>query len=364
MGGGLRDLRTGLLVLCGWLGMTAALTPAGAAAEPSVRVLLRDAAAAVEVRSGGDRTSLRPASEGVRVNGQLSGGRWRAGGEPLVEVDGMRVRGAVEVERVEGGLRVVNELPLEAYVAGTVGREIYAFWSAETLKAQAVVSRTYALHERALRKQRAFHVVGGTRGQVYGGVDAESPAVLAATQATRGQYLAWRSQPILAVFHSASGGQTASAEEVWGRAAPYLVSQAVENEEDSPDAYWRASIPGTTLGRALARLGLQIGPVREVRVVERTPSGRAWRVQVRGDGGDSKLGARELRSALGEDVIRSTLFEVRPGEDGFTFVGAGYGHGVGMSQWGAEGMARRGADYRRILAAFFPGTQLSQDRTR
>jgi stage II sporulation protein D len=85
---------------------------------------------------------------------------------------------------------------------------------------------------------------------------------------------------------------------------------------------------------------------------------------VRGDGGDSTLGARELRSALGENVIRSTLFEVRPVSDGFAFVGAGHGHGVGMSQWGAEAMARRGADYRRILAAFFPGTQLFQDRTR
>jgi len=339
-------------------------TVAGSAAEPSVRVLLADSAGAVEVRRGVELTSLRPAVGGVRANGQLSGGVWRAEGDQLVVVDGVRVRGAVEVDRVAGGLRVVNEVPLEAYVAGTVGREVYAFWSSETLKAQAVVSRTYALHERALRARRAFHVVGGTRGQVYGGVDAESPAVLAATQATRGEYLAWRSKPILAVFHSASGGQTASAEEVWGRAAPYLVSLPVENEEDSPDSYWRASISGTTLGRALARLGLQIGTVREVRVVQRSSSGRALRVEVRGDGGDSKLGARELRSALGENVIRSTLFEIRPAEGGFTFVGAGHGHGVGMSQWGAEAMARRGADYRRILASFFPGTELSQGLTR
>jgi stage II sporulation protein D len=357
MGGGIRGTRAGLLVLCAGLGLLGA--DGTAAAETSVRVLLAESAPAVEVRSHGHRTSLRSAAGGVRVNGQLAGGVWRAGGDPMLVVDGMRVRGAVEVDRVPGGLRVVNELPLEDYVAGTVGREIYAFWSAETLKAQAVVSRTYALHERALRGKRGYHVVGGTRGQVYGGVDAESPAVLAATEATRGEYLAWRSKPILAVFHSASGGQTASSEEVWGRAAPYLVSQPVENEEDSPDTYWRASIPGTTLGRALATLGLQIGSVREVRVVERTPSGRALRVQVRGDGGNTKLAARELRSALGENVIRSTLFEIRPNQGGFTFVGAGHGHGVGMSQWGAEGMARRGADYRRILATFFPGTQLS-----
>ena len=359
MGGIAQLARAVCLALCA---LAACLAPLreGRAAEPAVRVLIEDSAGAVEVRRGAESISLRPAPGGLRANGQLSGGAWRAVDSRPLSVDGMRVRGAIEVERVKTGLRVVNEVPLEAYVAGTVGREVYAFWSEETLKAQAVVTRTYALHERALRTRRAFDVFGGTRGQVYGGVDAESASVLAATAATRGEYLAWNSRPILAVFHSASGGQTASSEEVWGRATPYLVSLPVENEEDSPDTYWRASISGTTLGRALATLGLDIGPVREVEVVERTPSGRALRVQVRGSGGDSKLGARDLRSALGENVIRSTLFEIRPASDGFVFVGAGHGHGVGMSQWGAEAMAQRGASYRRILATFFPGTELSQ----
>jgi len=351
--------RGGCLALCVLAALLASPRPSRAG-EPAVRVLLEDAAGAVEVRRGGEEISLRPAPGGLRANGQLTGGAWRAADDEPLRVDGMRVRGAVEVERVDQGLRVVNEVPLEAYVAGTVGREVYSYWSAETLKAQAVVTRTYALHERGLRRRRAFDVFGGTRGQVYGGVDAENAAVLAATHATRGEYLAWDSRPILAVFHSASGGQTASSEEVWGRAAPYLVSLPVENEEDSPDTYWRASVSGTTLGRALATLGLDIGPVREVEVVERTPSGRALRVAVRGAGGDSKLGARDLRSALGENVIRSTLFEIRPASDGFVFVGSGHGHGVGMSQWGAEAMARRGAGYRHILATFFPGTELAQ----
>jgi stage II sporulation protein D len=345
----------------GLLGVAAAVLAGPVrAAEPSIRVLLAESDAAVEVRRGADATSLRPAQGGLRANGQLSGGIWRAAGAEPVVVDGVRVRGAVEVARVPGGLRVVNELPLEAYVAGTVGREVYSFWDPETLKAQAVVTRTYALHERERRARRAFHVASGTHGQVYGGVAAETPPVLAATRATRGEYLAWRSKPILAVFHSASGGQTASAQEVWGRAEPYLVSLPVANEEDSPDTYWRASISGTTLGRALATLGLQLGPVHEIRVLERTPSGRARRVELRGDRGDSVLGARDLRSALGENVIRSTLFEIRSAGDDFVFVGAGHGHGVGMSQWGAQAMAVRGADYRQILAAFFPGTELTQ----
>jgi stage II sporulation protein D len=177
---------------------------------------------------------------------------------------------------------------------------------------------------------------------------------------TRGELLVYRGEPILAAFHSASGGQTASAEEVWGRALPYLVSRPVPDEEDSPDTYWRASVSRTTLGRALEPLGLRLGAVRQVRVEGRSASGRALRVRLQGTEGSESLEARALRSALGRSVIRSTLFEVRNAEDGFIFVGSGHGHGVGMSQWGAQAMATRGASYREILEWFYPGTQLVQ----
>jgi stage II sporulation protein D len=243
-------------------------------------------------------------------------------------------------------------------VAGTLGREAYRRWHPEALRAQAVVTRTYALHERARRAGAPYDLRGDTGGQVYGGLDAESPEAVAATRATRGEWLAFAGRPILAVFHSAAGGRTASAEEVWGRPVPYLVSLDVEHEEDSPDAYWRAAFPGTTLGRALAPMGVRVGPVREVRVAERSPSGRARRLRIRGDAGEAELPARELRQALGEGVIRSTLFEVREASEGFVFVGSGHGHGVGMSQWGAQAMAVRGAGYREILATFYPGTEL------
>jgi stage II sporulation protein D len=254
---------------------------------------------------------------------------------------------------------VVNHVGLEDYVAGTLGRELYPGWEVETLKAQAIVTRSYALHQMARRSGHAFDVGGDTSGQVYGGYDGETPAARAAAAATRGEYLGYRGEPILAVYHSASGGQTASAEEVWGRPLPYLVSVPVEEEEDSPDTYWRASASGTTLGRALASLGMRVGPVRELRVVERSQSGRALQVQVSGADGNRKLEARALRTALGETVIRSTLFEIRSAGDRFVFVGSGHGHGVGMSQWGAQAMARRGVGYREILATFYPGTELA-----
>lgn len=341
-----------------WGGAVA--SAATGAREGEVRVLLREGVERVRV-SG---RTVRVRGGGLRVDGRDVGEVWRVPADSRLAVEGMRVRGALELSRGDPGIRVVNRVPLDAYVAGTLGREIYPSWEMETLKAQAVVTRTFALHRRALRRRDPFHLRADTADQVYGGRDAESERVWRAVEATRGEFLAWRGAPILAAFHSASGGVTASAEEVWGRALPYLVSLPVENEEDSPDTYWRASVSSTTLGRALAPLGIRLGAVREVNVVERSPSGRAHRVRLKGTEGSGMVGGRALRSALGASVIRSTLFETRSTADGFVFVGSGHGHGVGMSQWGAQAMAKRGASYRDILGWFYPGAELERGAAR
>ena len=307
--------------------------------------------------AGGPETSVRPAGSGLKVGGRRTGSVWSTGGD-WVSVNGLRVSGEVSFHREAEGVAVVNTVAMERYVAGTLGREVYPSWAKEMLKAQAVVTRTYAMYHAAARSGEDWDVVGDTRSQVYGGLDAEVPPVVAAAEATQGQWLAWKSQPILAAFHSASGGRTASAEEVWGGSLPYLVSVEVENEEDSPDTYWRTTVSGPRMSRALAPFGVRVGPVREIRVVQRSPSGRALTVAVRGPKGEKTIGARDLREAVGAGVIRSTLFETRVAPDGIVIVGSGHGHGVGMSQWGAQAMALGGADYREILDLFYPGTKL------
>lgn len=326
-------------------------------------MLLRESRGPVQVAGAdGHTTTFSPSGSGLRMGSRAVGPVYRLhAGRPMRAAD-LRVRGTLELRREGGEVLVVNELPLEDYVAGTLGREAYRHWHPEALKAHAVVTRTYALHERARHAGGAYDLRGDTGGQVYGGLDAESGEVVRATRATRGQYLAFHGSPILAVYHSAAGGITASAEEVWGRPVPYLVNVEVDDEEDSPDTYWRVAFPGTTLGRALAPVGVHVGPVREVRVAERSASGRASRIRIRGDAGEAVLPARELRRVLGEGVIRSTLFDVRDGPEGFVFVGSGHGHGVGMSQWGAQAMAMRGAGYREILATFYPGTELVEGK--
>lgn len=327
-----------------------ALAAGAAGAEPpSVRVLLHDGARSLAVQAEGGRERQVDARRhaGLRLEGP---GPHR--------IEGRRYRGAIEIERQPGGLRVVNELPLEAYVAGTLLGEVHEAWGDAVLEAQSVAIRTYALHRRAQAGARAWDLEADTRGQVYLGLDGESETAWRAVRATRGQVLTWNGQVILAAFHGTAGGRTASAAEVWGSPLPYLESVAVEGEDVSPDTYWRAPVRAGELAAALGALGEDVGRVERVEIGERTPSGRCATLRVRGSAGSAEVPATALRRALGERRLRSTLFEVRPAPDGVVFVGSGRGHGVGMSQWGARAMAERGAGYRAILGRFYPGAQL------
>lgn len=342
--------------------------------EPTIRVLLAERPRVTLRRGarGGADTVVESRGGLLWANHKPVGQTWtlRGGRDEILRADGVRVRGSLVAHRAGARVQLVNELGLEAYVAGTLGREVYPDWERETLKAQAVVARTYALYRRERAREAGaadFDLDAGTGSQVYGGVDAETPALVSAVAETRGEILSYGSEPILAVYHSASGGRTAAAEEVWGEPVPYLISVPVEDLEDSPDTYWRATLSRPKLVRALAPLGIGMRSLENAEVTERSPSGRALRVRLLGvdSAGNEKshtMEARALRSALGASVIRSTLFEIRKSGDDFVFVGSGHGHGVGMSQWGAEAMARSGAGYREILSVFYPGARLERAR--
>jgi len=339
-------------------GVMAAPRASAAETAPEVRVLLYRGPGPVRV--AGARLTAETGGERMLRDGRPAGRRLAWPGP--VKVEGTGYCGRVVATALDGELRVVNEVSVERYVEGTLLREVYPGWGAAVLRAQAVVARTYALHRRRRARARGagWDVTAGAESQVYGGMAAEAPAARDAVAATRGQVLLWRGEPILAAYHSASGGRTASAEEVWGRPVPYLVSVPVDGEEISPKTYWRIPVSAATLGQALGGQGRPVGPVVEVRVLERSPSGRVRRALLRGAGGAAELDGRELRRLAGG--LPSTRFEVRAGageaEKEFLFVGTGYGHGVGMSQWGAHAMARQGARYREILERFYPGTEL------
>ncbi len=332
--------------------------PVGFADGSAVRVLLLRSRQPVDLQVAGEGVRVAPEGAAFVTDGRRRAPmlRFESGGR--VGVRGRSYRGGLSVHRDGGRLAVVNEVPLEEYVAGTILAEIYGSWEDPVLRAQAVATRTYAMYRAARARGRSYDVEASQLGQVYRGVAAESPRGWNAVHATSGQYLAWGGEPILAAFHSASGGRTASAAEVWGRALPYLVSVEVEGEEASPDTYWRTYLRRDDVERVLAERGIEVGELHDLRVASRSPSGRVGRVVAIGSRRSQLLSPRELRRAFGPRVVRSTLFELRREGPGFWVVGSGRGHGVGMSQWGARALALSGVRYADILARFYPGATL------
>jgi stage II sporulation protein D len=299
-----------------------------------------------EVRPG-RRGPIPPIGTAARRAAPLALGLWLAlSGAAFAE-------GSIRV-RVAGGVDVV---PLEVYVERTVASEIYPSWPMDALKAQAVVARTYALHERARNANLAYDVESSVVSQRYreGAVPAR---IRRAVAETRAEFLEYRGAPILAAFHASAGGRTASAEEVWGQPLAYL--QAVSSpDDDSPDYFWSFEIARGDLLDALRSRGFPVGGGRPIEVAERSASGRVTRVRV----GDAEVTGREFRRALGGRALRSTKFEVRVSDrDVVRFLGSGSGHGVGLCQWGARALADSGESYREILEHYYPGSRLRTGR--
>lgn len=298
-----------------------------------------------------------------------------------VRLNGRSYRGAIDLYRVEGhGLVAVNQLPLEEYLLGVVPLEIGPREpsEAEAVKAQAVAARTYAVRHLGRRDSLGFDVFGSVEDQVYGGRDAERPLVDRAVAATSGELLVWRGAPARAYYHSTGGGHTARVSDVWELDdAPYLqrVSDRRPGGGDycdiSPRYAWEAAWTAGELEAAVAAgverhygIGAPPGPVTGVRVTGRTEHGRVTGLEVRTEGGRWTLQKNDIRFFLRTPdgrILGSTRFRVLaspPEAAGLRLAGRGWGHGIGMCQWGAIGRARAGRSYREILAHYYPGTEL------
>lgn len=262
-------------------------------------------------------------------------------------------KGNLTIWRGERGLYLVNALPMEEYVEGVVRAEIGRGWELEAMKAQAVAARTYALSRLGTTPHSEFDVVSSVLHQVYRGLNADTE-VSAAVRATRGEILVYNSKPIQALYHSTSLGKTEVAEEVFGNAFPYLQSVDADGS-GSPYAVWTRRIPVREVQDAVSVDGLM-----DIRVTERTKTGRAKTVEIYAAEGllIKSIKAADLRKALGWKRLPSTDFDMHMEGSEVVVEGKGFGHGVGMCQWSAQGMALKGSNYKEILSHFYPGAQI------
>lgn len=304
--------------------------------------------------------SLLPVSRGVALRGGPAAPAVvlsAPDGGP-VSVEGRPYRGRVEVHHVDGGLAAVNVLRLEEYLQGVLSAEVPPHWPLEAMKAQAVAARTYALYQMGQNPGALFHVRATTASQVYAGLNGEDPRASLAIQETRGLILALQGQPIAALYHADSGGQTEDGSDVFGQEYGYLVGVEDGFDLASPYYLWQASLSREAIQQALREAGVRVGRILGVEALGRSRTGRVLRVRVRHAWGSTELEGKVFRQLMGNDLIRSTKFVVREEGGTLIFVGNGWGHGVGLSQWGAKGMAELAYSFLDILQYYYPTAQV------
>jgi stage II sporulation protein D len=350
-----------------------------AAASGTIRVALLDSVQSAELRGADiEVVALGPGREGcarcagwradvVRVGWTSSGveangrraPRFRLRSERPIRMGGREYSPPIDLVGIGGGLAVVNEAPLEDYLAGVLRAEADERWPLEMLRAQAIVARTYAAYHRVLNASKPYHILASVAHQQFAGrVPAASP-VATAVQETVGQVLRWEGALFPAFYHTESGGYTEDPRLVFAaRNLPALKPVVCPFSTGSPHYHWTRDLDLAELSESLRRQGVDVGVVTGLEVSERTPSLRAVAVTVRGTRGVAQLRGNEFRRMVGYDVLKSTFFAVSVDDRTAHFAGRGYGHGVGLCQWGAKGMAEQGHTARQILAFYYPGATL------
>lgn len=279
----------------------------------------------------------------------------------VLRVNARPYRGELILLRAaEGKLTVVNRLGLEEYLVGAIASETSSMWPMEALRAQAVVSRTMVAHRIWISRDKPFDVTADTGTHLYYGISAERGRTRSAVEETKGEVLSFEGELFSAAFHANCGGHTERASEIWSVKKPLPPLSGV------PDPYcrnlshyrWNWKISLADFGRMLGREAAGAGRVTGCRVLARNRSGRVRSVVVAGTEGETVFTGRRLRQLLGANRLKSLNFTVETAPGMLIFEGLGWGHGVGLCQWGSYGMARRGHAKGEILAHYFPGAVL------
>ena len=261
----------------------------------------------------------------------------------------------------KNGLTVVNRIPVEDYLKGVLPSEVNPKWPMEALKAQAVASRTYALFKALENQKERFDVSKDVMSQVYGGKTSEHSLSTKAVDATRGKILTYRSKFFPAYFHSTCGGTTTHAEYVWPvEAHPSLEGVVCEFCRSSKHYRWSAEFKKEEIQAKLKKRGI-VSNVKSISIGSKDKSGRAKSFIVEDEQGKREIQSNDFRLWVDAMRFKSTLIDsIEPVAGGFRFKGRGWGHGVGLCQYGAKTLADFGYSYEDILKYYYPDTDITQ----
>lgn len=282
------------------------------------------------------------------------------GGTDVLDLDRntrRRYLGAFEIRRHKNRLAIINLVSTESYLEGVLNAEISTRWHMEVVKAQAVISRTFALFKREKRMNDPWHLSAGQHDQVYKGVEIADDRGRSAIRQTTGIVVAYKGRLAQTFYHSNCGGMTADPGKTWQHNLPYLKVMSVPFGRTDPRYHWETVIDDQEMLRILRKTGFPDHSVDSISISRRTASNRVFELTVTGEKSRTVSGY-QFRQASGYKRIQSLLFDIKRISGGFHFKGTGNGHGVGLSQWSAKEMAEEGYQYHEIIYYFYPGIEL------
>lgn len=276
-------------------------------------------------------------------------------------------------------LEIINELDMELYLQGIMKQEISPQWPEAALKAQAIVARSYALYEKQRNLDSLYDLKSTVESQAYLGIDGEDPLTNQAIDDTRNLILTIDEQPLCAFYHACCGGHTESAQNIFGD-YPGLPGVVCEFCQDSPYYNWEKPFSNIQIRNYLLRSEMKVGPIKSLHSTGKTFSGRVRKLRFKHEWGNITMTAKKFRQMIGYNQLPSLLFNIKKiqeekkgGEEGkkgkgknygleknFNFIGRGWGHGVGLCQWGSKKMAEEGATYEEILHKYYFLATLSE----
>jgi len=275
-----------------------------------------------------------------------------------LEVDGILYRGCMDIIKTGGAFSVINRVKIEDYLLGVLPREVNYLWPFEMMKTQAIASRSYAVYESMRRKKEDYDLTNDTFSQMYGGKSDEKWRTTRAVKATEGEVLEYKGKVFPAYYHSSCGGHTQNIANVWGGELEPLRGVKCRWCRWTPYYRWQVKIPVEKLAKKLKEAGYPTLTVEMIKEGSRDETGRLEYVMVKSNSRWFEIEMEDFRSAVGRKSLKSANFRVKKYPFFYLFSGYGWGHGVGMCQWGAFGMSLRRYKCEKILEMYYPGTKI------
>ncbi len=267
---------------------------------------------------------------------------------PSMEINGSFIKGDIEVRNISGTIKLINIIDVEDYLKYTVSKEMSPEWPIEALKAQTVLARTYVLKKKYNSRNCLYDIGNTTMDQVYGTYKEDSLEVIQAVSSTAGEVIKYNGEIIDALYHSCCGGRTSSSKEIFGFEKPYLVSVGCRCQGECPYGKgWSYRIEIVKLKKIFGLKKL------------RSISVNKDNVQINGDR-QIILNRNAFRAKIGFSILKSSNYTIKTSGDEVIIRGSGFGHNVGLCQYGAKKMAEEGSNYRDILYHYFKGITIEK----